>query len=124
MSAASAAEPWPTGLRVSADRGALTVSFDDGAVFHLPAPLLRAMTPSAQDRGHGGPSFAPVPGVGAGAVLEAVDSVGRYAVRLGFSDGHSSGLYTWERLHRIGREREVLERTILAEGASATIPTG
>lgn len=103
------AEPWPVELRVSADRAALTVSFDDGAVFRLSAPLLRAMTPSAQDRGHGGPSFEPVPGVGAGAVLDRVEPVGRYAVRLGFSDGHSSGLYTWERLHRIGRERLSLE---------------
>ena len=40
--------------------------------------------------------------------LDRVDPVGRYAVRLGFSDGHSSGLYTWERLHRIGRERDRL----------------
>ncbi len=103
------AEPWPAELRVSPDRATLTVRFDDGSAFALSAPLLRAMTPSAQDRGHGGPSFAPVPGVGAGAVLESVEPVGRYAVRLGFSDGHASGLYTWERLHRIGREREALE---------------
>ena len=102
-------EPWPTELRVAADRGALTVNYDDGAVFRLSAPLLRAMTPSAQDRGHGGPSFEPVPGVGAGAVLQGVEPVGRYAVRLAFSDGHASGLYTWERLHRIGRERQALE---------------
>ena len=107
-----AAEPWPAELRVSADRALLTVRFDDGAAFALSARLLRAMTPSAQDRGHGGPSFAPVPGVGAGVVIEAADLVGRYAVRLGFSDGHASGLYTWERLHRIGREREALERAL------------
>ena len=108
------AEPWPTELRVSSDRAALTVSFDDGASFRLPAPLLRAMTPSAQDRGHGGPSFEPVPGVGADAVLDRVEPVGRYAVRLGFSDGHSSGLYTWERLHRIGREAARLTAAIPA----------
>ena len=106
-------EPWPIELRVSADRARLSVSFDDGERFDLPAPLLRAMTPSAQDRGHGGPSFAPVPGVGAGAVIERVEPVGRYAVRLAFSDGHASGLYTWDRLHRIGRERDALERLVL-----------
>ena len=105
----SEAEPWPTELRVAADRAALTVSFDDGAAHHLPAPLLRAMTPSAQDRGHGGPSFAPLPGVDPTLTLTAVEPVGRYAVRLGFSDGHSSGLYTWARLDRIGRERAALE---------------
>ena len=106
----STVEPWPTELRVSAGRTHLTISFDDGESFSLGAPLLRAMTPSAQDRGHGGSSFAPIPGVGAGAVIEKVEAVGRYAVRLAFSDGHSSGLYTWERLHRIGRERDALER--------------
>ena len=105
---ASGGEPWPTELRVAADRAALTVGFDDGESFRLSAPLLRAMTPSAQDRGHGGPSFEPVPGVGGGVRLERVEPVGRYAVRLGFTDGHSSGLYTWERLHRIGRERDRL----------------
>lgn len=104
-----AAEPWPIELRVSADRARLAVRFDDGAAFDLSAPLLRAMTPSAQDRGHGGPSFEPVPGVGAGALIGGVELVGRYAVRLAFSDGHSSGLYTWDRLHRIGRERAALE---------------
>lgn len=104
-----AAEPWPTDLRVSADRALLAVRFDDGSAFALSASLLRAMTPSAQDRGHGGPSFEPVPGVGGGAVIEGVEAVGRYAVRLSFSDGHASGLYTWERLHRIGRERGALE---------------
>ena len=103
--AAAAPEPWPIELRVSADRATLTVGFDDGSGFALPAPLLRAMTPSAQDRGHGAPEFEPVQGVAAGVVLERVDPVGRYAVRLGFSDGHASGLYTWARLHRIGRER-------------------
>ena len=125
MTAASAAagEPWPTELRVTADRAALTVGFDDGETFRLPAPLLRAMTPSAQDRGHGGPSFAPVPGVGDGVRLEQVEPVGRYAVRLGFSDGHSSGLYTWARLHRIGRERDRLAAEVASGGrASAGRP--
>ncbi len=101
--------PWPAELRVSPDRGTLTVRFDDGEVLAIPAPLLRAMTPSAADRGHGGPSFAPVPGIATGVALSALTPVGRYAVRIGFDDGHDSGLYTWDRLHRVGREREALE---------------
>ncbi len=106
----TAEAPWPTELRVAAGGAALTVSFDDGARFELPAPLLRAMTPSAADRGHGGPSFAPVPGVSPGVRLTSLAPVGRYAVRLGFDDGHDSGLYSWDRLHRIGGARERLER--------------
>ena len=103
------AEPWPTELRVSADRRMLTARFDDGSAFDIPAALLRAMTPSAAERGHGGPSFEPVRGVGEGAALRTLSPVGRYAVRIGFEDGHDSGLYTWDRLHRIGRERVALE---------------
>lgn len=103
------AEPWPVELRVSADRRTLTARFDDGAAFALPARLLRAMTPSAAERGHGGPSFEPVRGIGEEAALRTLTPVGRYAVRIGFADGHDSGLYTWDRLHRIGRERQALE---------------
>lgn len=106
----SADAPWPSELRVAPGGSALAVSFDDGACFELPARLLRAMTPSAADRGHGGPSFAPVPGIAPGVRLVSLAPVGRYAVRIGFDDGHDSGLYSWERLHRIGRERDRLER--------------
>ena len=106
------AEPWPVELRVAPDRRSLAVSFDDGARFDLPARLLRAMTPSAAERGHGGPSFAPAPGVAGTVTLRSLTPVGRYAVRVGFDDGHDSGLYTWERLHRIGRERAALEASL------------
>ena len=106
------AEPWPTELRVAADRRGMRASFDDGATFDLPARLLRAMTPSAADRGHGGPNFEPVRGVSREVAIRALDPVGRYAVRIAFDDGHASGLYTWDRLHRIGRERAALEAAL------------
>ena len=102
-------EPWPTEIRVRPDRRSAVIAFDDGSAFELSARLLRAMTPSAQDRGHGGPSFEPLAGVEPGIVLTTVAPIGRYAVRLGFDDGHDSGLYTWDRLHRIGREQAALE---------------
>ena len=105
-------EPWPVELRVAADRRSMAVSFDDGQRFDLPAQLLRAMTPSAAERGHGGPSFTPVAGVSEAVSLRNLTPVGRYAVRIGFDDGHDSGLYTWERLHRIGHERAGLEAAI------------
>ena len=102
------AAPWPVSLTVKRGEGRLHIAFDDGSTFVLPARLLRAMTPSAEAHGHGGPEFQPVaapPGVG----LSDATAVGRYAVRLVFDDGHASGLYTWERLHRIGREQTRLE---------------
>jgi DUF971 family protein len=101
-------EPWPTELRVRQGGSALKVSFDDGAAFELPARLLRAMTPSAEARGHGPSPFTPV-AAPADVSLQDVRPVGRYAVRLVFSDGHDTGLYTWDRLHRIGREKASLE---------------
>ena len=104
-----ASEPWPVELRLRRTARELVVSFEDGARFTLPAQLLRAMTPSAADRGHGGPSFEPLPGVSPAIALTGVSPVGRYAVRLAFDDGHDSGYFTWERLHRIGREQAELE---------------
>lgn len=103
--------PWP--LEIVVRRGARTLlaKFDDGSSFELPARLLRAMTPSAEAHGHGGPSFQPV-AAKAGVGLMDATPVGRYAVRLHFDDGHASGLYTWERLHRIGREQATLEAAI------------
>lgn len=103
------AEPWPVELRLRRAARTLEVSFEDGARFSLPARLLRAMTPSAADRGHGGPDFEPLTDVPATIALTDIAPVGRYAVRLGFDDGHDSGYFTWARLHRIGRERDHLE---------------
>lgn len=102
-------EPWPTELRLRRAARVLEVDFDDGARFALPARLLRAMTPSAADRGHGGPAFSPLAGVSASIALAKATAVGRYAVRLAFDDGHDSGYFTWARLHRIGREQAALE---------------
>lgn len=108
----SGSEPWPLEIRVHADRTSARVAFDDGCAFELPARLLRAMTPSAAERGHGGPSFEPLATAPRDVSIHSVAPVGRYAVRIGFSDGHDSGLYDWARLHRIGRERESLERAL------------
>lgn len=105
--------PWPVELVVRKGAGLLVARFDDGSEFELPARLLRAMTPSAEAHGHGGPSFQPV-AARAGVKLTDATPVGRYAVRLHFDDGHASGLYTWERLHRIGLERAALEAAIPA----------
>ncbi len=106
-SGGTAVAPWPISLTVRRTARELVVKFDDGTTFALPARLLRAMTPSAEAHGHGGPDFAPVKVRDEVGLIEA-SAVGRYAVRLRFDDGHASGLYTWERLHRIGREAAAL----------------
>lgn len=99
--------PWPTEIRVSRAAKTLAVAFDDGAAFTLPAEYLRVMTPSAADRGHGagpGRTVAGKRGVG----IADVRPIGRYAARLVFDDGHDTGLYSWDELHRLGAEHDRL----------------
>ena len=98
-------KPWPSELRLNRAGDALTVTFDDGEVFRLDAEYLRVMTGSAQDRGHGAGPRPPIPGK-KGVRITGVHPVGRYAVRLVFDDGHDTGLYSWDYLHELGRERE------------------
>ena len=101
--------PWPLELKVR-DRGRLlAIAFDTGERFEIPAALLRVMSPAADERGHGGFSLKPLPLDKRDVALAEVTPIGRYAVRLAFDDGHDTGLYTWENLHRIGRDRAALE---------------
>jgi DUF971 family protein len=97
--------PWPTELRLNKAGDQLTVTFDDGAAYPLAAEYLRVMTGSAEDRGHGAGPRPPIPGK-KGVRITAVHPVGRYAVRLVFSDGHDTGLYSWDLLRELGAERD------------------
>ncbi|HZF17001.1 MAG TPA: DUF971 domain-containing protein [Steroidobacteraceae bacterium] len=83
----------------------LEVAFDDGSRYELPFEYLRVFSPSAEVRGHGPGQEVLQVGKQDVTVL-AVEPVGRYAVKLVFSDGHDTGLYTWSYLHELGRERE------------------
>ncbi len=100
--------PWPTELRLHRSERRLEIDFDDGLKADIPAPLLRAMTPSAADRGHGVAADAPLAKDFNDIVLLSVHPVGSYAVRLEFNDGHDTGLYTWTMLYRIGRDKTEL----------------
>ena len=104
-----ASGPSPVDISLNPSRDALTVTWDDGGVFTLPAELLRVESPSAEVQGHGAGGTSTPPGK-RGVAIDAVDPVGNYAVRLTFSDGHDSGLYTWETLRRYGHEADELMR--------------
>ncbi|MEM9573491.1 MAG: gamma-butyrobetaine hydroxylase-like domain-containing protein [Pseudomonadota bacterium] len=93
---------WPTQLRFSKSARALTVTFDDGVNFTLPYKTLRLESPSAEVQGHGSGPKPPPPVISADLDVEKADAVGRYAVRIHFSDGHSSGLFTWAYLRELG----------------------
>ena len=101
--------PWPAALRVRRVARVLEIDFDDGSAFVLPAALLRAMTPSAAERGHGARTDQPIARDFTDVSLLDAVPIGAYAVRLVFDDGHDSGLYTWAALHRIGENAPALQ---------------
>jgi len=106
--------PWPTEIRLRRDRRALVVAFDDGVTHELPAEMLRVLSPSAEVQGHSPEQRQTVPGKREVSIA-AVDPVGNYAVRLTFSDGHNTGLFSWTYLRRLGNERPSLWAAYLAE---------
>lgn len=95
-------EAWPTELRLQRSARTLEIAFDDGRRFVLGAERLRRASPSAAERGHGGPKTDLIDMDASGVGIADLRPVGRYAVRIVFSDGHDSGLYTWPLLYRLG----------------------
>jgi DUF971 family protein len=96
---------WPTEVRLLKSDRILQVTYDDGAVFRLPAEYLRVESPSAEVQGHGPGERRLVPGRRHVGILE-VEPVGNYAVRLVFDDLHDTGIYSWSYLHELGVEQE------------------
>jgi DUF971 family protein len=96
---------WPTELRFSKNKRALNVAFDDGAAFSIPYKALRLESPSAEVQGHGSGPKPPPPVISDDLGVEKADPVGRYAVRIFFTDGHSSGLFTWAYLRELGEKQ-------------------
>jgi DUF971 family protein len=104
-SANTSTNPWPKELRLRKDRKTLTVVFDDGETFDLPAEYLRVCSPSAEVQGHSPSERRTVGGKQNVEILE-VHPVGNYAVRLVFDDMHSTGIFSWDYLFELGRNRE------------------
>jgi DUF971 family protein len=96
---------WPVEIRLPKDRRSLRVAFDDGRTFDLPAELLRVTSPSAEVQGHSEAERKTVGGKRNVTIL-SVDPVGNYAVRIGFDDMHSTGIYSWAFLHDLGVNAE------------------
>ena len=92
---------WPTRLVFRKSDACLHIAFDDGRTGEIAYRRLREESPSAEVRGHGSGPPPPQPPVPADISVLKAEPVGRYAVRIHFSDGHNSGLYTWSLLHRL-----------------------
>jgi DUF971 family protein len=100
-----APSPWPTELRLHKDRKTLTIVFDNGESFDLAAEYLRVKSPSAEVQGHSPEERKTVAGKRDVSILE-LKSIGNYAVRPVFDDLHSTGIYSWDYLRTLGRNRE------------------
>jgi DUF971 family protein len=103
----SATSPLPTEIKLHQVSRVLELTFSDGRAFRLPCEFLRVFSPSAEVRGHG--PGQEVLQVGKKEVtVTAIEPVGSYAVKLVFSDGHDTGLYTWDYLYELGSNHERL----------------
>jgi DUF971 family protein len=103
--AAAGGTPVPTGITLHQRSRVLEIAFDDGKVFRLPYELLRVYSPSAEVRGHG-PGQEVLQTGKKDVEIRALDPVGSYAVQPAFSDGHSTGIYSWEYLYHLGENQE------------------
>jgi len=96
---------WPKELRVAKDRRSLTVSFDNGETYILSAEFLRVASPSAEVQGHSAEQRVTVPGKINVAIMK-MEPVGNYAVRIIFDDMHDTGLFSWDYLIELGRNKD------------------
>lgn len=108
----TAVTAWPVEIRVDRARRRIEIDFDDGAAFAYPAELLRVESPSAEVQGHVPSQKVTVPGKRAVGIVE-LEPVGNYAVRIVFDDGHSTGIYSWPYLYRLGRDQDTIWRAYL-----------
>jgi DUF971 family protein len=106
--------PWPTELRLHKDRRTLSVSYETGERFDLAAEYLRVRSPSAEVQGHSPAERRTVGGKQNVQIVE-LHPIGNYAVRLTFDDMHSTGIFSWDYLFELGRNREKYWNAYLAE---------
>ena len=103
---------WPTELRLESKGKGLKIVLDTGEEFEIPAELLRVESPSAEVKGHGPGQEKLVFGK-ADVSITNLEPVGTYAIRLIFNDGHSTGIFTWGYLEKLGRESNQLWQAYL-----------
>jgi len=106
-------DPTPTEITLHAASRVLEIAFDDGKVFKLPFEFLRVYSPSAEVRGHG-PGEETLQLGKRDVTITQLDPVGHYAVQPLFSDGHQSGIYSWQYLYALGVNQEQLWTEYLA----------
>jgi DUF971 family protein len=116
--------PQPTEIKLHQASKHLEVSFEDGRTFDLPCEYLRVFSPSAEVRGHG-PGQEVLQTGKREVGIAAIDPVGVYAVKFVFTDGHDTGIYSWDYLYDLGAKKESNWKSYLArlehEGGSRDV---
>ena len=125
MAGLQAQSPTPVALTVHSQSRVLEIAFSDGAAFRIPFELMRIYSPSAEVQGHGPGQEVLQTGKREVGVV-ALEPIGNYAVKPIFSDGHESGLFTWDYLYHLGADERQLwddyERRLDAAGAKRDAP--
>lgn len=125
MSVLTEHSPVPESITVHNASRVLEVVFADGARFRIPFELMRVYSPSAEVQGHGPGQAVLVTGK-RDIDIVALEPVGNYAVQPTFSDGHDSGIFTWEYLYFLGAQQEALwadyEQRLAAAGVDRDTP--
>lgn len=113
--------PIPTEIKLHQKSREMELTFDDGSNFHLSYEFLRVYSPSAEVRGHG-PGQETLQTGKRNVDIKSLDAVGNYAVKPTFSDGHDSGIYSWDVLYQLGADKDALWAEYLArlEAAGAS----
>ena len=101
MAGLTATSPTPTDITVHQQSRVLEIAFSDGARFRIPFELMRVYSPSAEVMGHG-PGQETLQTGKREVTITAMNSVGHYAIQPLFSDGHESGLFSWDYLYQLG----------------------
>ena len=125
MAGLQADSPTPSALTVHSQSRLLEITFSDGALFKIPFELMRVYSPSAEVQGHG-PGQEVLQTGKREVDLVALEPIGNYAVNSVFSDGHESGIFSWDYLYHLGSDQDRLwedyNRRLQAAGAQRDAP--
>jgi len=118
MAGIDSSTPIPTEIKLHQASRLMELSFADGTNFRLPYEFLRVYSPSADVRGHG-PGQETLQVGKREVTIAELEQVGHYAVRPKFSDGHDTGIYSWDYLYDLGERQDELWQRYLARLAAA-----
>jgi DUF971 family protein len=118
MSGLTPETPVPTGIVVHAKSRALEVQYADGSSYRIPFELMRVYSPSAEVRGHG-PGQETLQTGKRDVSIVSIEGVGNYALQPTFSDGHATGIYSWDLLYELATRQDELWRAYFDKLAAA-----